>query len=254
MIPYIEIPALTIWGPIAIHPFGVLVVSGCVTGAFVARWHAGTRGLDLRHFPALLTWVLISGFVVSHLVALALYRPEGLRLDLNLLQIGKGMSSYGGFLGATFAAIIYLKRRGLALMEFIDALILGLVVGWFFGRLGCTIVHDHPGLPSDFFLAVKYPSGPRHDLGFYEWLFAVGLNLLLFSIRGRGLPAGVLTGVVCLLYAPFRFLTDFLRVTDRLYLGFTPGHYFSVALLLVGVAVLVSSFSSWRGRFGQRRP
>jgi phosphatidylglycerol:prolipoprotein diacylglycerol transferase len=51
-------------------------------------------------------------------------------------------------------------------------------------------------------------------------------------------------GLTCVLYAPVRFLLDFLRVGDRLYFGFTPGQYFSIALLAVGVVLLVQVYRS----------
>ena len=34
-----------------------------------------------------------------------------------------------------------------------------------FGRMGCSIAHDHPGLESDLWFAVQYPHGGRFDLG-----------------------------------------------------------------------------------------
>ena len=120
--------------------------------------------------------------------------------------------------------------------------------GWFFGRLGCTIVHDHPGLPSDFILAVEYPSGARHDLGFYEWLFTIALIVLLFVIRRRGYPAGVLTGITCVAYAPVRFMLDFLRVGDERFYGLTPGQYFALVLMVVGGWVLVRAVRPPRRR------
>jgi hypothetical protein len=36
MIPYIEVPRLRIWGAVAIQPFGLLVVIGCLTGLLAA--------------------------------------------------------------------------------------------------------------------------------------------------------------------------------------------------------------------------
>ena len=239
MVPYVEIPTLQLWGPVAIQPFGVLVTLGCIMGTLVARWHARSLGLDLRRFATLVAWVLIPGFVVSHIVVLLLYHPEQLRFDLGLLDIGRGMSSFGGFFGGALGAVVYLQRHRLPVLPYVDALVLGLVAGWFFGRLGCTVVHDHPGLPSDFILAVEYPSGTRHDLGWYEWLFTIVLYLLLIVIRRRRYPAGVLTGVTCIIYAPVRFMLDFLRVGDRLYLGFTPGQYFALVLAIVGGLILM---------------
>jgi phosphatidylglycerol:prolipoprotein diacylglycerol transferase len=223
MIPYFEVPAIPIGSYMVLQPFTILVVIGCLAGIATARWHALSRGLNLHRFYGLVVSTLIAGFVVSHLFYLIFYHPERIRFGLELLNVGSGMSSFGGFLGGTLGAVVYLRVHRLAAWEYIDALLLGLAVGWFFGRLGCTIIHDHPGTPSNFFLAVEYPGGPRHDLGFYEWLFSIGLNVLLFALRRTRPVAGVLTGIACVIYAPARFLLDFLRISDPRYLWLTPG-------------------------------
>ena len=44
-----------------------------------------------------------------------------------------------------------------------------------FGRLGCTLVHDHVGSRSEFLLAIRFPDGARHDLGLYELLYTVAV-------------------------------------------------------------------------------
>jgi len=239
MLPYIEIPAIVLTDQLAIEPFGLLVVTGCVAGLLVAHWHARSRGLPPTDFAWLAVWILVPAFALSHLTSMVLYFPEALMdSPARLLRIETSMSSFGGFLGGTIGAVTYLKRRKLPLLEYCDALMLGLTVGWLFGRLGCTIVHDHPGVHSNFFLAVNYPDGPRHDLGLYEWLFTIVLSGILLLVRRKRWPAGTMIGIACVLYAPVRFLLDFLRVEDKLYLGLTPGQYFSVLLLLLGAWVL----------------
>jgi len=240
MIPYIEIAPFKIWGLI-VQPFGLLVLTGSVVGFFVARWYADTRGLLRQgHFTALAIWVMVPAFVLSHWTSMILYFPQVLFRDpMSLLDIGASMSSFGGFIGGSIGGLIYLKRHKLLVLEYADALVLGLTIGWLFGRLGCTIVHDHPGIHSDFFLAVRYPDGPRHDLGFYEWLFTICLSGgLLLLIRRGNLSAGTITGIVCVTYAPVRFMCDFLRVADKLYFGFTPGQYFSMVMLPIGILIL----------------
>jgi phosphatidylglycerol:prolipoprotein diacylglycerol transferase len=247
MIPYIEIPSLMIWGPIAIQPFGVLVLTGCIVGFLVARWYVGSQGLDQGRFFELAIWILVPGFVLSHLVSMLLYFPETVRAHpISLINPVGSMSSFGGFLGGCLGAIIYLKIYKLPILEYGEAALVGLVVGWFFGRLGCTIAHDHPGIKSDFFLAVKFPGGARHDLGFYEWLFTIGLIVILNIIRRAGFPPGAILGAVCILYAPFRFVLDFLRVGDKLYFGFTPGQYFSVILIPVGIFFVFKAYKKHR--------
>jgi phosphatidylglycerol:prolipoprotein diacylglycerol transferase len=176
-----------------------------------------------------------------------LYFPERVRSNPgSLLNLAGSMSSFGGFLGGCLGAIIYLKIKKLPIIEYGEGLLVGLFVGWFFGRLGCTIVHDHPGKRTDFFLAVKFPGGARHDLGFYEWLFTIGLIVILIFIRRAGFPPGTIVGVVCILYGSVRFLLDFLRVGDKLYFGLTPGQYFSFILVAPGIYFLVKAYKKHR--------
>jgi phosphatidylglycerol:prolipoprotein diacylglycerol transferase len=175
-----------------------------------------------------------------------LYYPDVVwRHPLSLVSFNFSLSSYGGFLGAALGValywVCYRHKTRLSPWKAGDAIAVGWSAGWFFGRLGCTIAHDHPGRHTDFFLAVRYPDGPRHDLGFYEWLFTMGLIVLVFSLRRKQLPPGRLMGIVCVCYGPVRFLLDFLRVGEKQYLGWLPSQYFSVVLLLFGLWVLVTT-------------
>lgn len=245
MIPYITIPALPLWGPLTLHPFGLLVVTGCLVGYTVGTWHCRQAGLDPHVFRRLALWVLVAGFCLSYWVSLGLYYPERLpallaQQPLRVLAIGASMSSYGGLCGAALGALLYGRQHRLPLWAYGDALAVGGVVGWCFGRLGCTLTHDHPGLLTDFVLAVRFPDGPRHDLGWYEWLYTIGLTVLILTLRRKSLPAGALVGLVSCCYAPVRFGLDFLRVDDTRYFSLTPGQYFSVALLLFGTWILLT--------------
>jgi phosphatidylglycerol:prolipoprotein diacylglycerol transferase len=259
VIPYIAIPARYSWGPFTLHPFGLLVVMACVVGYVVGHWHSRRAGLDVIVFRRLTLWVLVWGFALSYWVSLGLYYPETLPVlltqqPLRLLNLSASMSSYGGFCGAALGALWYGKRHRLPLRAYGDALTVGWTAGWFFGRLGCTLTHDHPGIPSTFVLAVHFPDGPRHDLGLYEWLFTIGLNILVFALRRMSLPDGALVGLVSVCYAPMRFFLDFLRVGERRYWGLTPGQYLSVALLGFGLWILLTLRSQRAGPDRTVRP
>jgi len=245
MIPYIEVNSYSLGESFHLHPFGVLVVTGCIVGYFSARYHALSRGLNSSHFLRLTVWVLILGFLFSRWFSWALYFPDvPMRNPLELFAIQTSMSSYEGFLGGILAALFYLHRYKLPTLEYIDALVFGLAIGWFFGRLGCTLVHDHPGTYTDFFLGINYPDGTKHDLGFYEWLYTILLNVVLLTIRGRKLPAGILSGIVCVCYTPVRFLFDFLRIAENKYYGLTLGQYFSILFFLLGCWLLAKNKSA----------
>jgi phosphatidylglycerol:prolipoprotein diacylglycerol transferase len=94
---------------------------------------------------------------------------------------------------------------------------------------------------SDFFLAVKYPRGARHDLGFYEFLFTLLVLYPTTRLLGRKpRPDGFFLALAPIIYSPVRFLLDFLRSTDYgnvdpRYLGMTAAQWLCIAMLAGGV-------------------
>jgi phosphatidylglycerol:prolipoprotein diacylglycerol transferase len=89
---------------------------------------------------------------------------------------------------------------------------------------------------TDFFLAVRFPDGPRHDLGLYEAILLFAIGALLWALHRRGALRGKLLAVLALLYGTGRFVLDFLRATDVEYadarhLGLTFAQFTAVALV-----------------------
>jgi phosphatidylglycerol:prolipoprotein diacylglycerol transferase len=238
MIPYLDIPPLVL-GPISIHPFGVLAVIAILVGSWVTLHHARRLGIDEQVVRSALWWILVGGFVGAHLVAVLAYEPEKIAADpLLLLKVWKGLSSTGGFVGALVGLLLFARVRREPIGRIADVVALGLLPGWIFGRLGCYLAHDHPGTRSDFFLAVSYPGGARHDLGFYEMLVTAGLFLVFELVRRVTRLPGRVALLVAVAYAPVRFLLDFLRAADRLYLGLTPAQYACIGMFLLALAAL----------------
>jgi phosphatidylglycerol:prolipoprotein diacylglycerol transferase len=253
MIPYIQIPELPIYGKLAIQPFGVLVVIAILTGQWLTRRRAKEAGVPDDEIVSALMWALGGGFIGAHLIEIFFYHPEKL-LDegpLVLLKIWDGLSSMGGFIGALVGLMIFFGRQKKPWLLHAELIIQGLALGWIFGRMGCSVVHDHPGRHSDFFLAVRYPDGPRHDLGFYEMLYVALVifpaTLILHRLKA---PRGAYAAAVLILYSPVRFFFDFLRTegdvgSDPRYLGLTMAQYTGVALLLAG---FYFTWVAWKNR------
>jgi phosphatidylglycerol:prolipoprotein diacylglycerol transferase len=242
MIPYFEQPRLSL-GPLTIHAFGVLVAIAVLVGHRVFRARALQTGIDPRGGERLLTYVLVGGFIGAHLVDRLVYFPgETLSDPWSILRVWDGLSSFGGFLGAVLGAIICIRREppGFPTWKYLDAVAYCFVFGWIFGRLGCFVAFDHPGSESRFFLAMVDKHGvPRHNLGLDEAIFTMALALVFYLLARRPRYPGFFLGLLPLLYAPFRFAADFLRVRDVRYGGLTPGQWGTMALLLLGVAILV---------------
>jgi phosphatidylglycerol:prolipoprotein diacylglycerol transferase len=103
---------------------------------------------------------------------------------LSLLMVWGGLSSFGGFFGGVLGAILYLRKRGVPSIPYLEAGFFGFVPVWILGRLGCTIAFDHPGQPTDFFLGMADSARViRHNLGFYEMLYTVLLTVILYGLR-----------------------------------------------------------------------
>jgi phosphatidylglycerol:prolipoprotein diacylglycerol transferase len=230
---------------VAIQPFGLLVATGVLLGAQLTERRANRLGLKPDLISDFIQHVVFIGFVLGHVFDRLAYDPEVLLKEpWDLLMPWRSLSSFGGFFGAVVGAFIWKKRRKLDITIPLDQVAFGMPVGWFFGRMGCFVVHDHPGRLTDFFLAVdnyqygNLPIGPRHDLGLYEVLWSFAMILLFLWLDRRPRPHGFFTGLITVLYAPFRFALDFLREADATYFGLTPGHYSSICALLLGCYVL----------------
>lgn len=245
MIPYFEIPSLTL-GPLELQPFGLLAALGVWTGARLAQSSARRMGLDPAPMAQFAVWALIGGIVGGHLVHLLLYHPEEMsKSPWQLLRFWDGLSSFGGLLGGVIATALWLRVKKKRFGDYADALALGGAPGWGIARLGCFAVHDHPGVPTDFFLAVAFPDGARHDLGLYDALLLFSLAAVVHLLHRRGQMTGRLLPLLAVGYGVGRFFFDFLRASDLAYVdaryfGLTPGQYFCIALVIWGISSLRS--------------
>jgi len=246
MFPYVEQPVFHVLGR-DVALFQVLVCVAVVVGheGVVRR---GVRfGFERDLSSSIVTWTIFLGFVFSHLVDVTLYTPERLRENpLELFKIWGSMSSFGGIVGGMIAGWAVCRWKGLSAarqLAFIDVVAFVFPFAWIFGRLGCALAHDHPGVASDHWLAVRFPDGPRFDLGLLELLYTLLFLAPLFALLDRRpRPVGFWLGLFFLLYCPVRFVLDTLRTGDPRYgpIAWTPGQFVCVAGTLFGAAVLVA--------------
>ena len=248
VIPYFQIPLYKL-GPIELDSWALLVSLGFVIGLEIARARGIRLGLDVRDVVDGIIATVGMGFVGGHLMHVLAYHPEQLEKDgvMALLRIWAGFSSTGGFIGAVVGStVFYTLIRKRPFWVHADNLAFAFPFAWFFGRMGCFSAHDHIGRRSDFFLAVDFPTaaygGPRHDLGLYEALWTGAIALVFLALRKKPLRHGFYTALFCALYAPARFLFDFLRNEDLAnadvrWAGLTPAQWGMIAMFAAGVAV-----------------
>lgn len=237
---------------VPLQPFGLLVAIGIIFGSYVAEWRGEKTGVPRQAVADFLVTTIVVGLASAMLLNMVVYEPHKLSDMLHGKFSYPGLSSYGGFIGGVLAAVWFRQRKRMSIFVLGDVWCFAFPFAWVFGRSGCFVVHDHPGIVSDFALAVdnyNLEGLPRHDLGFYEVLWSLGAMALFLWLGKKARPRGYFMALCPLLYAPIRFGLDFLREGpayggDVRYLGLTPGHYGSIALLLAGLAV---AWRVWTG-------
>lgn len=243
--PYVEQPSYTL-GPIQIDAFKVLVLAAVITGFEIVVRRAPRFGLDREEAASVVAWTIAWGFVGSHVFDTLAYFPGLLRQDpLTLLKIWGSMSSFGGIFGGGLAAVVLTRRRGWSprdRLRFVDCVGFAFPFAWIFGRAGCALAHDHPGIATDHWLAVRFPDGPRLDLGLLELLYTLLVAGLFLVLDRRPRPVGFFVGLFFVLYGPVRFTLDFFRTGDARYASLTPGQYMSMLAVVVGVAILLRTY------------
>lgn len=255
-------------GNIPIDPWATLVCIGFVVGLEMARWRGIKLGLDVRDIVDGAVFIVLSGFFWAHVVTVLFYFPERLQESgiMAILRVWEGFSSTGGFLGAVIGAFVFYKYiRPRPALRHSDVITYGFPFGWFFGRLGCGVVHDHIGSVTTFPLAMDfdhgmlwwsegagYAHGIRHELGLYEAAYmTLIMGLFLWWGRVDRVP-GFFLGWFGALYSPVRFVFEFLRNNDlshqdARYLGMTPAQYGMIVMFLASVAFLVYIHRAERG-------
>ncbi|MFT4628251.1 MAG: phosphatidylglycerol:prolipoprotein diacylglycerol transferase [Myxococcota bacterium] len=273
-IPYFELGVYNLpvpgVGSLPIDPWATLVCIGFVVGLEVARYRAIKLGLQVRDIVDGAVFIVLSGFFVAHLFTVVFYFPERMldaegafslytAFDAIILRVWQGFASTGGFVGAILGAIVFygLIRKAGA-WRHADIICYGFPFGWFFGRLGCGVVHDHIGSPTTFPLAMDFDhgigpwaagdpfvSGIRHELGLYEMAYMVPVCLLFLWLGRQDRTPGFFLGMFAVTYAPIRFVLDFLRNADlshqdARYGGLTPAQYGMIAMFVAGGILLMS--------------
>jgi phosphatidylglycerol:prolipoprotein diacylglycerol transferase len=257
------IPELFHIGSFSVSPFGVLLVA-----AFLAAYWQVRKGLVATRLGgddeagAIVFAGGVGGIVGAKLYYALLYR------DWHALVDRAGLVWYGGFLLGSLAVLWTLSRRDLLRWRAVDVIATALPLGYAVGRVGCFLVGDDYGAPTDGPWGVAFPRGlPPTEAGYLRAQFGLDIpasipdsqllrvhptqlyetlaGLVIWALAARwlqrGSPPGRVTLFVLAALALERFAVEFLRAKDDRFLGpLTLAQALSLAVL--GITALLA----WR--------
>lgn len=161
-----------------------------------------------------------------------------------LLLSRGGLSWYGGFAGGMAAGVAILRRHQVPIVPVLAAATPALAVAHAVGRVGCFLVGDDYGVPSDLPWAVAFPKGlpptsvTVHPTQLYEVLALLPLAWMLLRWRREGRSDAFVLGAYLASASVIRFGIEFLRVHEALVGPFAVAHVFSLLVACIGVALI----------------
>ena len=233
-------PVLFRIGEFEVTSFGVLVAIGALVGLWILNRELARSGLPSDALDAAIAGV-VGGLAGAKLLWVVEHFGEEPLLDL-LLSRG-GMSWFGGFAGGVLAGLAVTQWKRSPKMAVFAAATPALAVGHAIGRIGCFLVGDDYGRPSNLPWAVAFPQGlppttvPVHPTQLYEAAALVPLAILLFRWRRQRRRDAFVLGSYLMLAGAIRFLIEFVRVNDRVVGPLTVAHVASLLVIGIGVAL-----------------
>jgi phosphatidylglycerol:prolipoprotein diacylglycerol transferase len=233
-------------GPLDLQTFGI-----CFAFAFLAS--GAIFGKRLRELGKPADWTyeavfaaLIGGVVGSRVDYLIQNWGEVSGDVLGNIFSGSGLVFFGGLIGGAIGVVLWAWWRGWLGWQLLDTAAAPIAIGYTVGRIGCQVSGDGDyGVESDLPWAMAYPEGTVptdetvHPTPVYDTLTMGLATLVLWHLRDRFAP-GVLFGLYLIIAGAQRFLIELIRRNDSVVGGLTLAQLFSLALLALGSAILVS--------------
>jgi phosphatidylglycerol:prolipoprotein diacylglycerol transferase len=253
----IAIPYLSVsFGVAGIQTYGCMMLLALVAAILTAVLTRRRFELGGTDIAILVPLALAAAIVFGHVFDVVAYQWDMLDERPGVwFHVLDGTSLFGAFLGVALVAMIVGAARKLAAASLADHLALACLVAMTIGRIGCALVHDHPGVPTDSFLGVDFPAervawflgpihGPTvhlHDLGLEELFALLPITAVAIALAARRARPGTLAIFTALAYAVARFALDYLRLpeTEPRHATLTAGQWSCLLLAIIAVIALV---------------
>lgn len=245
--------------------YGLAYLAGFLVGAWLLSlyYKRGRSPLDSEAQTNFILFLLLGVILGGRLGYMLFYATDTfLENPLSLFQVWQGgMASHGGMIGVLLAVWFFSKRARVSFLRLSDIVVTLAPPGLLFGRIANFINGELWGKETDVPWAVvfKYKTFifngtehityllPRHPSQLYE-AGLEGLFLLFWTQfrfwKKQALPPGQLVGEAAVIYGFVRIFCEIFREPDigvTLILGMARGQFFSIFLILLGIAFIVFS-------------
>ena len=239
-------------GNFVISSFGVMVAASFIVAYWLCLKEFRRKNLSEDLLGNLFLAAMVGGIVGAKLLYLFENVPlnEILANPVQHILSRGGLTFYGGLFGAVLLTWLVARRSKLNFWVMGDAVAPAMAIGYSIGRIGCFLVGDDYGVPSNLPWAMAFPNGlpPTfervHPTQLYEVIIMGLVFLYLWKIRKNNFKPGYLFSLYLILAGSERFLIEFVRNTTQ-----SPIPGLSVAQLMAVFIILAGTIKIYRLRY-----
>ena len=221
----------------------------------------------------------VGGIIGSRIYFLLENFEQFLNDPIGMIFSGGGLVFLGGLLGGFLAVTYVIKKNNLRWGIFADLVAPLLILGYAIGRVGCLLVGDDYGLPTDLAWGIEFPNGippstyrifqtqyPWVDLsGFtpgvlkvhptqiYETLIGLGIFYYLYQKRTSVKVAGSLFFTYLVMAGAERFMIEFLRINQKYLFGLSGAQVISLIMISIGLWFLYNPLDQKQGHATEKK-
>ena len=244
-------PELIKIGNFTISSFGVMVALSFLVAYWLCRKEFRRRNISEDLLGNLFLAAMIGGIAGAKLLYLFENVPlsEIIQNPVQHIFARGGLTFYGGLFGAVLLTWLVARRAGLNFWVLGDSVAPAMAIGYSIGRIGCLLVGDDYGVPSDLPWAMAFPNGlppttvPVHPTQLYEAIIMFFAFLYLWRIRKNSYEAGYIFSLYLVIAGSERFFIEFIRNTTP-----SPIPNISVAQLMAVVVILFGLYRIFKLR------
>src|SRR5436305_1930717 len=249
-------PILFKFGSFEITTFGLMMFAAFIVGGWVLTRQFRRYGLSDDAASSIVMAAAIGGIAGAKIYYAILFR------DWHLLLDRAGLVWYGGLIGGFLGCSGYLLLKKIDYFTAADAAAPALAIGYALGRIGCFLVGDDYGRPTNSWIGIAFPKGSPpttaeslrqfgvnvdpsippdqvlrvHPTQLYESSAAFVMFAILMWMNRRAHPRGRAFGAFLIMLGIERFLVEILRAKDDRFLGpFTIAQLISVIAICIGL-------------------
>jgi len=229
---------LHIWGPLAIHAYGLLIAIGASIGMLIAKHDPKLKKIiNFSDFLTAVQIMIISGYLGGRILCLISESLQSNDIWLLFKFWESGLSVQGAIISIFFSLYLYAKVKKISFLPLLDRIAIYSLLVHGFGRLGCFFAGCCYGKATTLPWSVVYNHpdhmAPLHIHLHPTQLYSSALSFLIFAflyfyMDKKQLKPGIILCTYFILISTERFIVDFFRADQTWFENYSFLNIFSI--------------------------